>query len=68
MIVSSQSARLNEIEKLLPAERFLRTHRSYLVNLDHVRKADREINAFVMENGDRCGIGCGVFDKCELLS
>ncbi len=31
---------------------FLRCHKSYLVNLGHVKSIDPELNAFVMENGD----------------
>ena len=64
MIVTDRSVGLNHMEKLLPQSQFLRTHRIYLVNLDHARKLDREIHAFVVKNGDRADIGRGMFCKC----
>jgi DNA-binding LytR/AlgR family response regulator len=39
---------LDTLEKLLPPPRFLRTHRSYIVNLDHVDDIDED---FIMDNG-----------------
>lgn len=32
---------LKALENMLPAERFMRIHRSYIVNLDHIRSYDR---------------------------
>jgi DNA-binding LytR/AlgR family response regulator len=40
---------IDSLEKLLPAPRFLRSHRSYIVNLDHVDDVDED---FIMDNGD----------------
>ncbi|GHU10189.1 DNA-binding response regulator [Betaproteobacteria bacterium] len=45
-IVTSIS--LDALEKLLPPPRFLRTHRSYIVNFDHVDDIDED---FIMDNG-----------------
>ena len=64
MTATSQSVSLDDMEQLLPP-RFLRTHKSYLVNLDHVVKADRDMNVFVMKNGHRPHIRRGMFGKCE---
>lgn len=40
--------KLSEVEARLGDRRFLRCHQSYLVNMDHVYKADKD---FLMENG-----------------
>ena len=40
---------IDSLEKLLPAPRFLRSHRSYIVNLDHVDDVDED---FIMDNGE----------------
>ncbi|HBT95348.1 MAG TPA: hypothetical protein DEB24_04310 [Coriobacteriia bacterium] len=40
---------IDSLEKLLPAPRFLRSHRSYIVNLDHVDDIDED---FIMDNGE----------------
>ena len=55
---------LNDIEKLLPPE-FLRCHRSYVANLDHVMKVDHDMNGFVMKNGHLAHIGRGKLGMCE---
>ncbi len=41
--------RLDEIENELNDNRFLRSHKSYLVNMDHIREAGK---SFVLTNGD----------------
>lgn len=41
--------RLDEIESELNDKRFLRCHQSYLVNMDHIRQADK---MFVLSSGD----------------
>lgn len=46
---------LLELEKLLPADRFLRCHKSYLVNLDHVKRIDK--TSFILDNEHRIPIG-----------
>jgi DNA-binding LytR/AlgR family response regulator len=40
---------IDALEKLLPSPRFLRSHRSYIVNLDHVDDIEED---FIMDNGD----------------
>ncbi|MDR0350697.1 MAG: LytTR family DNA-binding domain-containing protein [Coriobacteriales bacterium] len=40
---------IDALEKLLPPPRFLRSHRSYIVNLDHVDDLEED---FIMDNGD----------------
>ncbi|MCL2339479.1 MAG: LytTR family DNA-binding domain-containing protein [Actinomycetia bacterium] len=40
---------IDALQKLLPAPRFMRSHRSYLVNLDHV---DEMREDFIMDNGE----------------
>jgi DNA-binding LytR/AlgR family response regulator len=40
---------IDALEKLLPSPRFLRSHRSYIVNLDHV---DDLADDFIMDNGE----------------
>ncbi len=45
--------RLDEIESELNDRRFLRCHQSYLVNMDHIRQADK---TFVLSSGDEVTI------------
>ncbi|MDE6287441.1 MAG: LytTR family DNA-binding domain-containing protein [Muribaculaceae bacterium] len=45
---------LKALENMLPAERFMRTHRSYIVNLDHIRSYDRSA---VIVNGISVPVG-----------
>ena len=56
VIVTSQSARLDEFAKRLPSPPFLRCHRSFIVNLDYVDKPDKELKAFIMKNGHQADI------------
>ena len=44
---------IDALEKLLPAPRFLRSHRAFIVNLDHVVDVD---NDFIMGSGTRAYI------------
>jgi DNA-binding LytR/AlgR family response regulator len=44
---------IDALEKMLPAPRFLRSHRSYIVNLDHVEDIGED---FIMDNGDKAYI------------
>jgi len=46
--VYSTSMTIDALEKLLPQPRFLRSHRSYIVNLDRV---DEVSDDFIMDNG-----------------
>ncbi len=61
VITTSQSVKMNEIEKRLPKPPFTRCHRSYIVNLDHVQTAKMEGYCFYMKNGDRADIRRGGF-------
>jgi DNA-binding LytR/AlgR family response regulator len=45
----STTMTIDALEKLLPAPRFLRSHRSYIVNLDHVEDL---LDDFIMDNGE----------------
>ena len=45
----SVSASLDSLESLLTPPRFLRSHRAFIVNLDHVDDIDDD---FIMDNGD----------------
>jgi DNA-binding LytR/AlgR family response regulator len=51
-----QAARLDEMEKRLPMPPFLRCHRSFIVNLNHVQKIDKDTHSFTMINGGRADI------------
>jgi DNA-binding LytR/AlgR family response regulator len=53
---TSQSARLDALEKRLPSPPFIRCHRSYIVNLDYVQKIDASTHSFTMVNGGRADI------------
>ena len=46
---------LLELEQRLPADRFLRCHKSYLVNMDHVKRMEK--TSFIMADGRRIPIG-----------
>ena len=61
VITTSQTARLNEIVKRLPSPPFVRCHRSYIVNLDYVQRADKDENCFYMQNSARVDIRRGGF-------
>ncbi len=63
VITTSQTARLDEIEKRLPSPPFTRCHRSYIVNLDYVQRADKDINCFYMKNSARVDIRRGGFTR-----
>ena len=47
--------RISEIERKLPAERFLRMHRSIIVNVEHVRevKVDKNDYEVILDNNQR---------------
>lgn len=51
----SQLAKLSDIEKMLP-DNFFRCHHSYIVNFSYVRKLEKELSSFLMENGDHVHI------------
>jgi DNA-binding LytR/AlgR family response regulator len=44
---------IDALEKMLPAPQFLRSHRSFIVNLDHVEDVDED---FIMSSGARAYI------------
>ncbi|MDR0499854.1 MAG: LytTR family DNA-binding domain-containing protein [Coriobacteriales bacterium] len=53
---------IDALEKLLPAPRFLRSHRSFIVNLDHVEDVEED---FIMDNGKRAYIRVKDFRKVK---
>ena len=42
---------LKEIEELLQAEKFIRIHRSHLINIEHVIRLDSESESILMADG-----------------
>ena len=48
--------RLDDVEAELPCPPFYRCHKSYLVNLDHVRNIDRDLNMFELDGDGRAYI------------
>lgn len=48
--------KLDEEEPKFPSSRFLRCHKSFLVNLAKIRGINRELNTFVMEDGQNVHI------------
>ncbi len=65
VLTTSQSIKMDQLEDDLPSPPFLRCHRSFLVNLNYVHKADSEKYAFIMKNGDRADIRRGEFANCK---
>ena len=57
------NASIDSIEKLMPPPRFLRCHRSFVVNLDYVKGIDD--GDFIMTNGDRAYIRVKAFRKMK---
>ena len=53
---TSRSEKLDDVEARLPSPPFLRCHRSFIVNLNHVRNIDRDTHSFTMRNGGRADI------------
>ncbi len=43
---------LESLETLLNPPRFVRSHRAFIVNLDHVDDVDDDVSIFIMDNGD----------------
>ena len=60
---TSQSVKMNELEKQLPSPPFIRCHRSYIVNFDYVLNASMESYAFMMNDGGRVDIKRGRFTE-----
>lgn len=54
---------LSELEQLLPEDCFLRCHKSYIVNMDHVKEMDRTF--FIMEDERRIPIGRTYHKTCR---
>ncbi len=50
--VVSINKKLTDIEAVLPADRFLRCHKSFIVNLGQVQSLDKELLVFQMREGD----------------
>ena len=53
--------RLDDIEAELPCPPFYRCHKSYLVNFDHVKNIDRNLNTFELVGG-----GCAYIRRASL--
>lgn len=66
LVTSCRSVKLDDIEKQLPCPPFLRCHRSYLINLNYARRFDKELNAFIMKNGDRADMRRGGYSMYKL--
>ena len=46
------TGKLDDIEAQTPDDSFMRCHKSYLVNLAHVKSIDKDLQIFVMKDGD----------------
>ncbi len=46
------TGKLDDIEAQTPDDSFMRCHKSYLVNLAHVKSIDKDLQVFVMKDGD----------------
>jgi len=53
---TSRSVKLGDMETQLPSPPFLRCHRSFIVNLDHVLGIDKDTYSFTLRNGGRADI------------
>ena len=53
---------IESFQNLLPASRFMRCHKSYIVNLSFVQSVDRD---FIMKNGDTVYIRRSDLAKCK---
>jgi DNA-binding LytR/AlgR family response regulator len=62
LIETSRVMTMDNFAKLLPPPRFIRCHRSYIVNLSYVEKLDED---FIMKNGDTVYIRRGDFSKIK---
>ncbi len=50
-LYTSQTVKISSIETKLPCPPFLRCHHSFIVNLKHVAKLDKDLRVFIMANG-----------------
>ena len=46
------TGKLDNVEAQTPDDSFMRCHKSYLVNLAHVKSIDKDLQIFVMKDGD----------------
>ena len=46
------TGKLDNIEAQTPDDMFMRCHKSYLVNIAHVKNIDKDLQVFVMKDGD----------------
>lgn len=51
-IRGTQRIKLSDVENILPYPPFFRCHQSYLANLNHIKKLDKELKVFIMANDD----------------
>ena len=49
-------ATLDDVEKTLPPERFIRCHQSFLVHIDGIYQLDRTNRSLILDNGESLGI------------
>ena len=47
--------KLKQVDQLLPSKKFIRIHRSHLINLEHLKKYDKR-ESVVMSNGQKLSI------------
>jgi len=62
LIETGMSMKIGDFEVLLPPPRFMRCHQSYIVNLSHVERLERD---FIMKNGQTVYIRRSDLAKCK---
>jgi len=62
VIETGSSMKFGDFEALLPPPRFMRCHQSYIVNLSHVERLERD---FIMKNGRTVYVRRGDLAKCR---
>nr|MCR5656094.1 LytTR family transcriptional regulator DNA-binding domain-containing protein [Butyrivibrio sp.] len=46
------TGKLDDIEAQTPDDTFMRCHKSYLVNIAHVKNVDKDLQVFEMKDGE----------------
>lgn len=57
------SMTLTELERLLPGDRFVRCHNSYLINMEHVQEF--HTSWVIMDDGQRIPLGRRYYKECQ---